>query len=88
MPPFRTEGDGGIVFDQGSEVLNIPAVHVMGQEDQVLELSLSLTKLTNPALSISILHPKGHEIPKSKNFASQMAKGFSELDRIVAAAGL
>lgn len=88
MPPFRLTDNSQIVLEPDTQVLNIPAIHVMGEQDEVLDLSMALAKLTNPNLSLSIVHAKGHDIPKSKDFALQMFKGMEQLDRVANAFGI
>jgi predicted esterase len=88
MPPFRLTDDSEILLETDIQTLDIPAVHVMGAQDEVLDLSMALAKLTNPALSLNIVHTKGHDIPKSKDFTSQLVKGMEQLDRAANACGM
>lgn len=88
MPPFRLAdgGDGGDdkwIYDDQEGLrgggLRIPTVHVVGKADFVLEHSLKLHALCDPATASLVMHSKGHEIPGDKENVGLIDRAVREL---------
>ena len=90
MPPFRLDEKDAWVYDhddhdqqQGSlgrgEPLRVPSVHVVGKEDFVLEHSLKLHAMCDPARARLVVHGRGHEIPGDKENVALIGAAVREL---------
>ncbi|KAB8233969.1 hypothetical protein ETB97_003940 [Aspergillus alliaceus] len=80
LPPFRMNPGEDPVIDPDLEgYINIPTVNIGGAQDPLLEYSLALHQLCNPALSTWVVHSKGHDIPADKKNVSSLAAAIRAL---------
>ncbi|KAH8799345.1 putative DUF341 family oxidoreductase [Xylogone sp. PMI_703] len=80
LPPFRMNDEQIPIFEEGLEgKINIPTLHVIGNQDFVYNYSINLYNLCDLKSSTILVHNKGHEIPTDGKTVIKMAAAIRDL---------
>ncbi|PWY86657.1 hypothetical protein BO70DRAFT_311347 [Aspergillus heteromorphus CBS 117.55] len=80
LPPFRMDPGGAPVVDPDLDgYITIPTVTIAGGQDPLLEFSIILYRLCDPATATCVVHSRGHDIPSDRKNLAAMTLAIRKL---------